>query len=405
MAQNPEFSQPAFRLFPAPPAHDRAFAVFAAPDTELVHLSLTPAEGHQTPASAPSWFRPRFWGGPDEAPWFPSLATLKISRAELLRELNERLNGCPAAGPDDPQAQVPARTWKPRDRARAGFSSDVEALLQEIQAGSLLKAVPIAFLEAENLSCPSDRERLILLRNALLFQQRHGGYLYGWWSADEGSLGVTPELLFERSSENRIHTMALAGTRPLGPGAGPNLGGNEVEHESAQLLQDPKERREHDLVIQGICEQLAPLGELRIGSTAIRRAGSLVHLHTPIELVASASDGATLWQELVERLHPTPALGGHPRAKALQWLENREQSREPCLTAQSRQYFGAPFGVRLEKTELCLVAIRNLHWSRSQGFFRIGAGAGVVAGSTPEKEWREIERKWNAVLKIFDLEP
>jgi len=281
----------------------------------------------------------------------------------------------------------PDWSWKDREPARSRFLETSRTILQQIEEGVLTKAVPYAFLETSS-AFPSSEDLAWLLLHALQFQAENGGFLYGSWNDREGILGVTPELLFEREGAI-LRTMALAGTRPLEKG-------RESEAEM-QLLADPKERHEHSLVIEGISDRLSGLGALHIGETCVRRAGSLVHLFTPIQLTLEAQTAGIEWQDLVERLHPTPALGAHPREAGARWL-SEEQKHHP------RARFGAPWGVRLDGRDTCAVAIRNLEWNREKSFCRIGAGAGVVRGSTPEREWAEIERKWNAVLRILGLE-
>lgn len=361
--------------FPLPSALDRGLGIWAAPGASEIVLAVLPASGRQVPAHSPAWFSGGFFSQPGSGSWLPALQVQSVPRAKLEELLRREV------------LSAPPWHWKPREWARSRFLEASSGVLREIGAGTLTKAVPYAFLEASQ-PAPSPHELAWLLLHALQFQGENGGYLYGCWTANEGILGVTPELLFEREGAV-VRTMALAGTRPLEKGREP-----EAE---MLLLEDPKERHEHFLVIEGIAQRFTGLGTISVGKTGVRRAGSLVHLFTPIELTLDPSTQETGWQELVERLHPTPALGAHPREAGSRWLAEQE-----ALAPRSR--FGAPFGVRLEATETCAVAIRNIEWNRGEGFCRIGAGAGVVRGSTPEREWSEIERKWNAVLRILGLE-
>ncbi len=375
MGANREFLAKGLMRFPLPPAPDRAVGIWAAPRASEVTLAVLPAPGRKTPSPAPTWFSGPFFSQENGVPWLPALQLESVSRSKLEAILTES------------SPRPPAWSWKGREPARSRFIEASRKVLQEIDGGSLTKGVPIAFLEASS-GVPSAEDLAWALLHALRFQGEHGGFLYGCWNDQEGILGVTPELLFEREGAV-VRTMALAGTRLLEKG-------REAEAEM-QLLEDPKERHEHSLVIEGISQRLEGLGSIQVGETGVRRAGSLVHLFTPIALTLGADSMETEWQELVNRLHPTPALGAHPREAGARWLADEEK-----LLPRSR--FGAPLGVRLDGRDTCAVAIRNIEWSREKGFCRIGAGAGVVRGSTPEREWSEIERKWNAVLKILGLE-
>src|SRR5512135_1708917 len=101
------------------------------------------------------------------------------------------------------------------------------------------------------------------------------------------------------------------------------------------LWNDPKERLEHDIVVKTIREKLAPLTcRLDVPETPqILRLSNIQHLYTPIsgELCEPLSVLA-----LLERLHPTPALGGSPRDAALQFI--REVEPVP------RGWYAAPVG-------------------------------------------------------------
>ena len=376
MSTNPELLAIGLGDFPAPPSPDRGLGIWASPGASEVTLALLPASGRKTPAHAPAWYSPGFFSGDSEGPWFPALEIRQLPLNVFKSLLQERAR-C-----------RPEWDWKDRSAARDGFIKSTREVLLQIQKGGLAKSVPIAFLEAP-ASQPSVPELAWMLLQALEFQDRAGGYLYGTWNAEGGILGVTPELLFERDGR-MVRTMALAGTRALEKG-------REPETEAA-LLQDAKERHEHFVVIEGITQRLAGLGQFTVGETGVRHAGALAHLHTPIELELFAPETGTAdWQSLVDRLHPTPALGAHPRREGEIWLAEQER-------VLPRSRFGAPFGVRLPEGEHCVVAIRNLEWSVSSGFCRVGAGAGVVRGSVPEREWSEIERKWGSVLRILGLE-
>src|SRR5262249_36149305 len=93
--------------------------------------------------------------------------------------------------------------------------------------------------------------------------------------------------------------------------------------------------------------------------------------------------------ELVARLHPTPAVGGTPRELAIDWI----RSREPV----ARGWYAAPVGwFDLEGNGEIAVAIRSgvLAGNRAH----LWAGAGIVAGSDPDRELAETEIKLRAML-------
>jgi menaquinone-specific isochorismate synthase len=207
-----------------------------------------------------------------------------------------------------------------------------------------------------------------------------GQISYGFEFEGEGMCGITPEVLF-RVREGSLETMALAGTAALG---------------APSLLDDPKERREHQLVIENLTTELAAWGHVETGPTAERDFGRLKHLHTPIRVRLSRSPE---FETLCDILHPTAALGGWPRKPAWQWLSEQPFHR-------SRRRFGAPFGfVRHDDHEgeerFCVVAIRGLQWQGREA--QIHAGCGVVEGSVAEREWQELALKREAIHRNLGI--
>ncbi|NDD93104.1 hypothetical protein EBZ37_13615, partial [bacterium] len=350
-----------------------SFGIWASPQDRAItlgriqHLSSIPPRAHEA-----GWFSPRFFDRASNTPWHIASEVQKLSRPDAEAFLT---------------AWTPRRpSWKPTllGTEEEHFKDRVSDVLHKIAQGTLKKAVPIAFLNAAPPFRVSREELAWILLHALRFQEKNGGYLYGLWNDQDGLIGVTPELLFSKTSTH-IQTMALAGTRSIGDAPREKI--------IQDLLNDPKERNEHLVVIQGIQDKLMPLGEPNIGQTTTKDAGSLVHLFTPIELKLS-QEKPLPFDELVGRLHPTPALGAFPEAPGKIWLESQDSS-------QDRSRFGAAFGFSHFHESTCVVAIRNLEWSQSRGFCRIGAGAGVVSQSQPDLEWKEIQRKWTNVLQIL----
>lgn len=199
-------------------------------------------------------------------------------------------------------------------------------------------------------------------------------FAYGFQVRDEGMCGITPEILFEVDAD-RLKTMALAGT---GSSDGP------------ALLDDTKEKLEHDLVIEHIVSALQGLGEVSVHATGEKVYGHLKHLRTPIEVRLNQPPQ---FSDLVNRLHPTAALGGLPRQQALDFLR---------LRGGERGRFGAPFGYVDGAQMLCVVAIRGVQWCGSRAVLR--AGCGVVAGSQAEREWDEMNLKRSTAARQLGLD-
>ncbi|GAB4575178.1 MAG: isochorismate synthase MenF [Anaerolineae bacterium] len=198
--------------------------------------------------------------------------------------------------------------------------------------------------------------------------------------------GATPELLAATEGV-QVRTMALAGT--IRRGATPD----EDAALGRQLLGDSKERHEHQVVIDRLRQRLEPLTtELTVRQTDLLQLSNVQHLHTAISGRLKQARGIL---PLVELLHPTPALGGDPREAAIRVI--RESELVP------RGWYAAPIGtIRHDLDGTFAVAIRSAISKENRVW--LYAGAGIVNGSTPEREWQETALKFRAMLNAFDVE-
>jgi isochorismate synthase EntC len=258
------------------------------------------------------------------------------------------------------------------------FKQAFEELIYLFKIGVLKKAVPYLFSYARESMTHQRLQRC--LKQAIVHLKQNKGYLYGYWNADFGIVGVTPELLFSHSNQQpkKIYTMALAGTCA-------------ASDCSTILIQNQKEQEEHQWVVQGICESLCTLGTLHVGNPQILKLPHLNHLMTLIEVELKQPFH---FDTCVQHLHPTPALGAFPRDPGRQWLEKYQQHTP-------RYYYGAPLGFSYAGLAMCLVAIRNVQWNASKMF--IGTGCGVVAQSVFEKERQEIQLKMTAIRTLLGI--
>ena len=213
-----------------------------------------------------------------------------------------------------------------------------------------------------------------------LDREQPDAHVFAWSDPQARStfVGATPELL-GRTAGTAFDTVALAGTTPRDddPARDAALG--------QALLDSRKDRHEHAITLQAIDAGLRPWARRLDVPTAprLRRLPGLQHLETPIH---AELERAGLLPELAQTLHPTPAVGGWPRAASRDWLAS-----EPL----ERGWYAAPLGwLDAQGDGLLAVAIRSalLRGDRAWSF----AGAGIVADSDPAAEWRETEAKLRA---------
>ncbi|WKB37346.1 isochorismate synthase [Terrilactibacillus sp. S3-3] len=194
-------------------------------------------------------------------------------------------------------------------------------------------------------------------------------------------LGATPEWLIKKSG-GEVQTMCLAGTI--------KRGADEKEDRALEneLLADEKNLAEHQFVVTRITEVMNTYcDEVECSSKPIiYKAGQVQHLCTPV--TGKLKKGVSLL-ELVENLHPTPALGGLPKeeaVKAIRIYENYE-----------RGWYGAPIGwVDIEGNGAFAVAIRSGLIKGKQAV--LFAGCGIVADSEPAREYEETKIKFKPML-------
>jgi menaquinone-specific isochorismate synthase len=243
------------------------------------------------------------------------------------------------------------------DRSNAAdFMRAVETALGRMTKGGLEKVVLGQHRRARG--SPSPRETAI----AALGRRGHARFLFR--IGDSALVGATPELLV-RSAYGVMRTEAVAGSRAPADTTAP--------------LND-KERREHGAVSSFVTERLDAIAcPLAMRPTALVSFGSIAHFVTAFEGPANKHI-----LDVVDALHPTPALAGTPTQTALDLI----RSLEP----RTRGPFGAPFGYFDEAGEgHFVVAIRSVLSRGSDAHFF--AGAGIVAGSDPRREWEETELK------------
>jgi menaquinone-specific isochorismate synthase len=197
-------------------------------------------------------------------------------------------------------------------------------------------------------------------------------------------IGASPERLV-RVSKGVLETEALAGSIRRGAGA------SEDAALAGTLLRSEKDRREHQHVLAAITARLEHLGlapEYAV-EPGLRRLANVQHLHTPIR--AALPENVRLLAVLAA-LHPTPAVGGSPLAAAvaaIRGLENFPRGLYAGAIGWSNARGGGEFFVGLRSALV------------DGGTARVYAGAGIVAGSTPEKEFAETELKFKAMLEAL----
>lgn len=197
-------------------------------------------------------------------------------------------------------------------------------------------------------------------------------------------IGASPERLL-RVSRGVLETEALAGSARRGQGAA------EDAALGAGLLASEKDRREQRHVLDSILRRLAPLGVTPefADEPVLKKLANVQHLHTPVR---AALPGGIHFFDALAALHPTPAVGGTPREVAVARIR-------PLEGFDRGLYAGAIGWLNARGGGEFLVGLRSGLIEGATA--RLYAGAGIVAGSDPDKEYAETDLKFRAMREAL----
>ncbi len=249
----------------------------------------------------------------------------------------------------------------------------VTPVRDRIRAGELVKAVL-----ARELVVTADRP----IDTARVIRRLHQRFGTAVVFALDGFVGASPELLVSRSRDV-VKAHPLAGTAPRS--SDPQVDGRLA----AGLLASDKDHIEHRITIDWLLDTLLPFCsyvDAEPDPTLVSLA-NVHHLGTRVEGRLSSPPASVL--ELVEALHPTPAVGGDPQGLALDLIERYER-------ADRGRYAGPVGWVDGDGNGAFAVAIRSAEISGPTA--RVFAGVGVVADSDPQAELAETRAKFQAML-------
>ncbi len=194
---------------------------------------------------------------------------------------------------------------------------------------------------------------------------------------------VTPERLF-RVRGNDFVSEAISGTR----GRGDDSQGNEDGVDN--MLFSGKNLLEHQYVLDDITERSEGLCD-SVHVSEKRSTFELSDLsHIYSRIAGTLKPGVSLG-DIISTLHPTPAVGGTPREKALELLEELEPF--------DRGWYASPVGIIGQREADIAVAIRSAVIEKNRAY--LFAGAGIVSGSRPDSEWLELEQKISHAIEGF----
>ncbi|MDU1418668.1 MAG: chorismate-binding protein [Cutibacterium avidum] len=234
------------------------------------------------------------------------------------------------------------------------WSQAVNATTTRLSQDPELEKVVLSRSVTVQASAPMDRG---------LVASRLSGKFSGCWTyCHDGLVGATPELLVD-CRDGLFRCRVLAGTRK--------------PFWSHELLQDPKEHREHELAVASVTGRLteAGLSDPAIRGPFLLELPNVTHLATDITARVGTSNAA----QIVDVIHPTAAVCGTPRELAYQFIEQTE--------VIDRGRFAGPVGwMSPDGSGQWALALRCGQFSEDNRSVRVHAGAGIMPSSDPDKD-------------------
>ncbi|RJR41752.1 MAG: anthranilate synthase component I [Desulfobacteraceae bacterium] len=267
------------------------------------------------------------------------------------------------------------------DARRIRFKSMVERAKEYILSGDIIQVVLSQRFEHEKNMNPVQLYRALRHINP-------SPYLFYLQFDDQTMIGSSPEVMV-RLEDQQVELKPIAGTRPRGRSE------QEDRRLADELLNDPKERAEHVMLVDLGRNDLGRIG--RTGSVqvtqlmAVERYSHVMHLVSNIK--AYLDEGKDAF-DVVRATFPAGTLSGAPKIRAMEIIEELEPSR--------RGPYGGAVGYfsYSGNMDLC-ITIRTILMRNGRVIMQ--AGAGIVADSDPDREYEEVKHKAAALMKAIDL--
>ena len=200
--------------------------------------------------------------------------------------------------------------------------------------------------------------------------------------------GASPETLV-KLEDGILHTFPLAGTRPRGKTK------EEDDALCKELLADEKERSEHNMLVDLGRNDIGKISEF--GSVAVEKYMS-IEKYSHVMHIGSTVRGELRHDcsvtDAVDSILPAGTLSGAPKIRACEIINELENNK--------RGIYGGAIGY-IDFTgnlDTC-IAIRIAYKKNGKVFVR--SGAGIVADSVPENEYRECINKAKAVMTAIEM--
>jgi anthranilate synthase component 1 len=309
--------------------------------------------------------------GPPEKAYQQAIA--KIER------LISRLRQLP---PPRPARQSPAGALALTSTfTKEAYEGVVERAKEYIRAGDIIQVVPSQRLEAAIEVDPFDIYRTLRTVNP-------SPYMFYLKFRDLRLIGSSPEVNV-RLEGSLIELRPLAGTRRRGRDAA------EDQEITAELMQDPKERAEHIMLVdlgRNDVGRVAKIGSVKV--TELLQVEKYSHvMHLVSHVVGELADGKDCY-DVMRATFPQGTVSGAPKIRAMEIIEELEPTKRG-------PYAGAVGYFSYSGNMDTCIALRTMTVQGTRAF--VQAGGGVVADSVPALEYEETLNKARALMRAIEL--
>jgi len=323
-------------------------------------------------------------GGIDEA-YARAVETIGESR-DRLREPVPRTRVARALAPEpgtpgSEADEVPVDVAFESNMSREQFEGTVSRIIEYVHAGDAFQVVP-----SQRFTAPTPVEAFSIYRG--LRTVNPSPYMYFLDFGDFEIAGASPEPLVKVTGR-RVETRPIAGTYPRG--------GDEEEdrRQAERLLQDPKERAEHVMLVDlgrndlgRVCEY----GSVAVDELMVVETYSHV-LHIVSQVSGTLRENVSA-MDVLRSVLPAGTLSGAPKVRAMQIIDELEPHK--------RGSYGGAIGY-LSYTGDLDTAIHIRTVVVKDGLVHVQAGGGTVADAQPPYEYNESVNKAKAVFRAVEL--
>jgi anthranilate synthase component 1 len=257
------------------------------------------------------------------------------------------------------------------------FKQSVNKIKDYVMAGDVMQVVP-----SQRLSAPFDASPINLYR--ALRRLNPSPYMYFLDMGDFHIVGSSPEVL-ARLEDGEVTVRPIAGTRKRGETP------EEDQAMEDEMLADPKEIAEHLMLIdlgRNDVGRISKTGSVEVTEKMVVERYSHV-MHITSNVTGQVVDGMGCLEVLKATL-PAGTLSGAPKIRAMEIIDELEPVK--------RNIYGGAVGyIGWNGNMDTAIAIRTA--VIKDGMLHVQAGAGVVADSIPELEWKETMNKARAVMR------